>query len=72
VPFTVLWKGSTGQPDVSRTFGGFWELAEAQAISRLHGGLHYDFDNRAGQNIGRSVATYVFDHFMVPRREDRD
>ena len=78
VSFTVLWKGTPAtattpaQPDVSRTFSGFWELAEAQAMSRLHGGIHFDFDNRAGQAVGRKVATYVFTHYMVPREEDRD
>ena len=77
VPFTVLWRGSLAtpttpaQPDVSRNFAGFLELAEAQAMSRLHGGIHFDFDNRAGQQVARNVAGYVFHNFMLPKR-DRD
>jgi hypothetical protein len=72
VPFTVLWRGTPAtpttpaQPDVTRSFTGFLELAEAQAMSRLHGGIHYDFDNRAGQQVGRNVAGYVFRNFMLP------
>jgi hypothetical protein len=71
-PFTVLWQGTAGQPDVSRDFASFAELAEAQAMSRLHGGIHFDFDNRAGQQIGDRVGRYVVDHFAIPRTGDPD
>ena len=70
VPVTVLWLGSTGQPDVTRNFAGFWELAQAQADSRVHGGIHYRFDNVAGQQSAIKVATFVFNNFMLPRKGD--
>ena len=69
-PVTVLWLGSTGQPDVTRNFAGFWELAQAQADSRVHGGIHYRFDNVAGQQSAIKVATFVFNNFMLPRKGD--
>ncbi len=69
-PVTVLWLGSTGQPDVTRNFAGFWELAQAQADSRVHGGIHYRFDNVAGQQQAVKVATFVFNNFMVPKNHD--
>ncbi len=70
VPVTVLWLGSTGQPDVTRNFAGFWELAQAQADSRVHGGIHYRFDNVAGQQSAIKVATFVFNNFMLSRKGD--
>lgn len=70
VPVTVLWLGSTGQPDVTRNFAGFWELAQAQADSRVHGGIHYRFDNVAGQQSAIKVATFVFNNFMLSSNGD--
>jgi hypothetical protein len=70
VPVTVLWLGSTGQPDVTRNFAGFWELAQTQADSRVHGGIHYRFDNVAGQQSAIKVATFVFNNFMLSRKGD--
>jgi hypothetical protein len=34
-------------------------------MSRLYGGIHYRFDQQAGQQIGRFVAEYVFANFMA-------
>jgi hypothetical protein len=36
--------------------------------SRIYGGIHYRFDQTAGQQIGRSVAEFVAANFMKPRR----
>ena len=32
------------------------------------GGIHFTFDNVAGQSIGRNVGTYVFQNLMRPRQ----
>jgi hypothetical protein len=32
-----------------------WQLAEEASISRLYGGIHYEFDLTAGKEIGRQV-----------------
>lgn len=67
-PVTVLWPGVAPQPDIERTFDSFMALAQAAADSRIYGGIHYRFDNVAGQQAGINVATFVFDHFMRPHQ----
>ncbi|HEX8564697.1 MAG TPA: hypothetical protein VF648_03445 [Pyrinomonadaceae bacterium] len=36
--------------------------------SRVWGGIHFTFDQNAGQSAGRNVANYVFQNFMRPRQ----
>jgi len=66
--FSVTWKGSGGNPDVTRPYQGFWQLAEDQANSRVYGGIHYRFDNEASQATCVHVPEYVFTNYMRPRR----
>ena len=40
-------------------------MAQEQADSRIYGGIHYRFDNEAGQTAGSAVADYVFANFMT-------
>jgi hypothetical protein len=42
-------------------------LPKNSAMSRIYGGIHYRFDQVAGQQAGRSVARFVFANFMRPR-----
>src|SRR5207247_594591 len=51
--FTV---GSEGLPGVTRSFGSFGAAAAAAGQSRIYGGIHYQFDNIAAPQAGRSVA----------------
>jgi hypothetical protein len=67
VPVAVTWTQTGGLPDVTRHFEGFWQAAEGEALARIHGGIHYRFDQQAGQQVGVSVADYVFANFMRPR-----
>ncbi len=67
MPVAVTWKGSGELPDVTRHFDGFWQAAEEEAMARIYGGIHYRFDQDAGQQVGRSVAEFVFANFMTPR-----
>lgn len=67
IPVTATWRQSGGLPDVSHDFQGFWQAAEEQSESRIYGGIHYRFDQVAGQRIGRSAAEFVFANFMTPR-----
>lgn len=67
IPVAVTWRQSGGLPDVTHQFNGFWEAAEEQSMSRIYGGIHYRFDQVAGQQAGRRVAEYVFANFMRPR-----
>ncbi len=63
----ATWKQSGGQPDISHDFAGFWQAADEQADSRIYGGIHYRFDNVAGQQVGKTTAEYVFANFMTRR-----
>jgi hypothetical protein len=63
----ATWHQSGGQPDVTHEFPGFWEAAQEQSESRIYGGIHYRFDQTAGQQIGRSVAEFVAANFMTAR-----
>ncbi|MBA3715301.1 MAG: vanadium-dependent haloperoxidase [Pyrinomonadaceae bacterium] len=65
INFDVYWEGNPGW---TRSYAGFWELAEEQARSRVYGGIHFDFDGDAGQTVGRNVGNYVFLNLMTPRR----
>jgi hypothetical protein len=67
IPFTAVWLGNTGNPDVSRPYGGFWQLAEDQANSRVYGGIHFSFESAASQESCVKVPEYVVTHFMTPR-----
>jgi hypothetical protein len=69
IAVTAKWRLSGGQGEVSHHFSGFWEIAEQAFMARIHSGIHYRFDQEAGQAIGRSVAEYVFANFM--QRRDR-
>src|SRR5215472_14292024 len=67
-PFTV---SADGLPGVTRSFTSFEAAAEEAGRSRIYGGIHYQFDNVAGQQVGRSVADYVVEHVLKPQ-EDHD
>jgi hypothetical protein len=42
-----------------RTFGSFTEAAMESAVSRLYGGIHFQFDNDDGFALGQEVGTQV-------------
>jgi hypothetical protein len=67
MPLTLTWKQSSGQPDVVRQFSGFGEIADEMFMARIWSGIHYRFDQEAGQQVGRSTAEYVHANFMHPR-----
>jgi hypothetical protein len=67
VPVSVTWRQSGGQPDVTHHFASLTDVAQEQADSRIYGGIHYRFDNEAGQKAGKAVAEYVFANFMQPK-----
>jgi hypothetical protein len=66
-PIELVWR-QTGGTDVRRRFDGFWQAADEEAMARIYGGVHYRFDQEAGEQAGRQVAEYVFENFMRPRR----
>lgn len=66
VAFIALWQGNAGNPDVSRAYSRFSQLAEEQADSRIYGGIHFRYESIASQKACVKVAEYVNARFMRP------
>ena len=67
VPFSVTWPRTMGLADVTRDFTGFWQLADQQARSRIHGGIHFQFDSDASQASCVKVPEFTEANYMVRR-----
>ena len=50
---------SDGLPGVTRSFTSLWAAAEEAGVSRVYGGIHWNFDNTAGLEAGRAIGEYV-------------
>jgi hypothetical protein len=67
IPVTAHWVGSMGNADVSLHYPGFWAVAEAEALSRMYGGIHFTFEAAASQVSCPKVAEFVFNNYMRPK-----
>jgi hypothetical protein len=70
IAFTDTSETAPGVP-VTRSFDGFWEAAEEAGASRIYGGIHWQFDNRAGLRAGRDVGRFVSHHQLHPLGQGR-
>jgi hypothetical protein len=61
----AIWQTPSGP--VEHTFPGFWDAANEQFMSRIWAGIHYRFDQVAGQDVGRQVGSFVFENYVRPR-----
>jgi membrane-associated phospholipid phosphatase len=59
--------GSDGLPGVTRSFGSFSEAASEAGQSRIYGGIHWQYDNLDGLEMGRQVGEQVAAR-ALPRR----
>ena len=64
ITFQHTWEGAGG---ATRSYAGFTAMANEEERSRVYGGIHFTFDQTAGQSAGRNVGNYVFLNFMRPR-----
>lgn len=64
--FQHTWEGVGG---ATRSYAGFTAMANEEERSRVYGGIHFTFDQTAGQSVGRNVANYIFQNFMQPRQK---
>ena len=64
IAFEHTWEGAGG---ATRSYPGFMAMANEEERSRVYGGIHFTFDQAAGQTVGRNVANYVFLNLMKPR-----
>jgi hypothetical protein len=67
LPVAITWSLPGGLPEVTRHYDGFWQAADEEFMARIHGGVHYRFDQVAGQQVGVAVAEYVFANAVRPR-----
>lgn len=65
IAFQHTWEGAGG---ATRSYVGFGAMADEEARARVYGGVHFTFDNVAGQSVGRNVANYIFANVMRPRQ----
>ena len=65
IRFEHTWAGAGG---ATRSYAGFGAMADEQARARVYGGIHFTFDNVAGQSVGTGVANYIFANVMRPRQ----
>lgn len=47
-----------------RSFTSFEDAAEEAGLSRIYGGIHFNFDNTAGSSSGRLVGQWVVDNAL--------
>lgn len=59
---------SEGLPGVVRTFPSFSAAAEEAGMSRIYGGIHWQFDNADGLSTGRGIGEYVYKNYLLSRR----
>ena len=51
---------------VTRHFASFKQAAEEAGLSRIYGGIHFDFDNTVGLELGRLVGTAILTRSLLP------
>ena len=52
---------------VTRHFNSFSQAAEEAGLSRIYGGIHFNFDNTAGLELGRRIGTAAMDRTLNER-----
>jgi hypothetical protein len=50
----------------TRTYTSFTDAAEDVVIARVYEGIHFRFDDEAGEKQGNKVAHWAFTHFLKP------
>lgn len=67
IPFSVTWTGIAPQPDVTRSYNGFRQLADEGARSRIYGGIHFTFDHTASFGSCTVLGNYAFSNYLILR-----
>jgi hypothetical protein len=60
---------SDGLPGKTRAFTKLSAAAEEAGMSRIYGGIHWQFDNTEGLKVGRTLGEYVYKNTLQPRRQ---
>jgi hypothetical protein len=70
IPFSLTWTwtGAAGAgTDVTRQFPTLSQLADDAGMSRVHGGIHFEFELHASAVSCTKVADYVYSSYMQRR-----
>jgi hypothetical protein len=67
VPLSITWPRTSGLPNVTREFNSVWGLADQQARSRIHGGIHFQFESDASQAACVKVPEFAHATLMLRR-----
>jgi len=59
-------------PGKSRSFVRFSDAAMEAGMSRIYGGIHWNFDNRDGLEFGKKIGLYVNEHSFQPIDRPRE
>ena len=59
-------------PGVDRSFTSFTAAAEEATLSRIFAGVHFRSDLTVGQELGRNIADFVDENFLLPRPNPDD
>ncbi len=51
---------------ITRSFTSFSSAAAEAGMSRIYGGIHFNFDNTAGLESGAALGNYVLNNTLVP------
>ncbi len=57
---------SDDMPGVVRSYDNFDAAAEEAGVSRIYGGIHFQFDNTDGLSSGRAVGEFIVDNYLRP------
>ena len=57
---------SDSLPGATRSFASLSACADEIGMSRIYGGIHFQFDNVAGKICGERIAEYVTANFLLP------
>ncbi|MBK1877024.1 vanadium-dependent haloperoxidase [Pelagicoccus mobilis] len=66
-PFSTT---SSGLPGVVRSFSSFSECTDEICDSRLFGGIHFQYSNLLGRDLGTQIADYVFERTLLPLEDN--
>jgi hypothetical protein len=64
VAFSVTWTGNSGNPNVTRQYMSFSQLAQEEADSRVYGGIHFRFDNEVSQQACTKLVAFAYSRRM--------
>jgi hypothetical protein len=59
-------------PGLTFHYTSFNQITDDISDARVYGGIHFRFDQDAGADLGRDVATYVYKHNLRAKHSDND